>query len=318
MIRRLRKNKSIRDLVAEVELSLDDFVMPLFVIEGENIVQEIETFPEVYRYSVDRLVEEVRVLRDKGIKSILLFGIVEDSKKDDIASYSYKEDNVVCRATKEIKDRFDDVVVIADVCVCGYTTHGHCGIWSEDWVDNNKTLDILSLSALNYAKAGVDVVAPSAMMDHQVKAIRKALDENGFERTLIMSYSAKYSSNFYGPFRDIVGSSPKFSDRRTYQMDYRNIRQALEEVKRDIEEGADMVMVKPALSYLDVIREIRRNFNVPLAGYNVSGEYSMVKIASKKGMFNEKDVAMEILYSIKRAGADIIISYWAKDVPDWL
>ncbi|MCS7299370.1 MAG: porphobilinogen synthase [Spirochaetia bacterium] len=318
MIRRLRKSKSIRDLVAEAELSPNDFVMPLFVIEGENIVQEIETFPEVRRYSVDRLIEEVKVLRDKEIKSVLLFGVIDEIKKDDIASYSYKEDNVVCKAIREIKNKFDDVVVIADVCVCGYTTHGHCGIWNGDWVDNNKTLEVLSLSALNYARAGVDIVAPSAMMDHQVKAIRKTLDENGFERTLIMSYSAKYSSSFYGPFRDIVGSSPKFSDRKTYQMDYRNIRQALEEVRQDIEEGADIVMVKPALSYLDVIREIRNNFNVPLAAYNVSGEYSMVKVASKNGIFNEKDIAMEILYSIKRAGADIIISYWAKDVPDWL
>lgn len=319
MLRRLRSSSEIRDLIAETKLSLDDFVMPFFVVEGNGIVDEIKTFPGVFRYSVDELVKEVKKIRSNGIKSVIIFGVISDEKKDEIGSYGFYENNVVYRAIREIKDKVPDIVVAADVCVCSYTLHGHCGVvGNNNTIDNDKTVEVLGKVALNYAKAGADVVAPSAMADFQVKTIRKVLDENGFKNTLIMSYSAKYASNFYGPFRDIANSSPKFGNRKTYQMDYRNIKQALLEVEKDIQEGADIIMVKPALSYLDIIREVKNNFNVPLAAYSVSGEYSMVKFASKSGLFDEKEVAIEILTSIKRAGADIIISYWAKDIVEWL
>ncbi|MFN4245234.1 MAG: porphobilinogen synthase [Brevinematia bacterium] len=317
MLRRLRSSKNIRDLISEVKLNIDDFVAPFFVVDGVGVVEEIKSFPGVYRYSVDKLVLEVKKLVDKGIKGILLFGVIDEHLKDDIGSYSIREDNVVCRAVKSIKDNLD-VVVAVDVCLCGYTSHGHCGIVVDGRIDNDKTIDVLSKIALNYAKAGADILAPSAMADFQVRKIRQVLDENGFKDRIIMSYSAKYSSNFYGPFRDIANSSPKFGDRKMYQMDFRNIRQALIEVERDIQEGADIVMIKPSLSYLDVIREVRNHFNVPIAAYNVSGEYSIIKISSREGIVNEKEVAIEILTSIKRAGADLIISYWAKDVVDWI
>ncbi|MCX8029689.1 MAG: porphobilinogen synthase [Brevinematales bacterium] len=318
MMRRLRRNSGIRDLIAETKICLDDFVMPFFVVEGNNIIQEISSFPGIFRYSVDNLVKEIKRIWELGIKSVILFGVVDECNKDALGSYAIRDNNVVCKAIKLIKDKVPEVIVISDVCLCSYTSSGHCGIVDNGIVDNSKTVEILSKVALNYAKSGADIVAPSAMADFQVREIRKVLYENGFDNTLIMSYSAKYSSNFYGPFRDIANSSPKFGDRKTYQMDYRNIKQALVEVERDIQEGVDIVMVKPALAYLDVIREVKNTFNIPLAAYSVSGEYSMVKVASQCGILNEKETALEILMSIKRAGADIIISYWAKDLPGWI
>lgn len=318
MLRRLRSSQEIRDLVSEVRLSLDDLIAPFFVVDGNNVLEEIKSFPGIYRYSIDNIVKEVKYLRDNGIKAVLLFGVIDNKLKDDSGCYAFYEDNIVCRAIKSIKDKVPDVVVVSDVCLCSYTSHGHCGIVLDGKVDNSKTIEVLAKVSLSYAKAGADILAPSAMADFQVKAIREILDQNGFSDRLIMSYSAKYASNFYGPFRDIANSSPKFGDRKSYQMDFRNIRQALLEVEKDILEGADIVMVKPALSYLDVIREVRNNFNVPIAAYNVSGEYSMIKIAAKEGIVNEKDIAIEILTSIKRAGADIIISYWAKDMINWI
>ena len=318
MLRRLRLTNSIRDLVSEVNLKPSNFIAPFFVIEGNNIVQEIKSFPGVFRYTIDKLLLEIKEILSKGIKSVLLFGVIDEKFKDDLGSYALSEDNVVCRAIREIKNSFDDIVVAADVCVCSYTSHGHCGIVVNGKVDNTKTIEVLGKIALNYAKAGADIVAPSAMADFQVMQIQKVLDENGFNDKIIMSYSAKYASSFYGPFRDIANSSPKFGDRKTYQLDFRNIKQALSEVEKDIQEGADIIMIKPALSYLDVIREVKNRYNVPIAAYNVSGEYAMVKISAKEGIIDEKSVAIEILTSIKRAGADIIISYWAKEIAELL
>jgi porphobilinogen synthase len=260
--------------------------------------------------------EEIREIKDLGIRAILLFGIPE--YKDEIGSYAYNENGVVQNAIKMIKDKFPEITIITDVCLCSYTTHGHCGTVKDGKVLNDETLEILSKIAISHAKAGADIVAPSAMMDHQVRAIRKALDDEGYIDVGIMSYSAKFFSSFYGPFRQAADSSPKFGNRSTYQMDYANAREAIIEVEMDIMEGADIVMVKPALSYLDIIYAISKKFNVPIAAYNVSGEYAMVKSAVEKGWINEKDIVIEILTSIKRAGANIIITYFAKEVSKWI
>jgi porphobilinogen synthase len=326
-LRKLRKNENLRKLFSETKLSISDFVMPYFVIEGKNVKQEINSMPGVFRYSVDQLVKELEEIYKLGVLSVLLFGI--PNRKDKIGSYAYSKDGIVQKAIKAIKKEIPDIVVIADVCLCSYTTHGHCGILSflrekesnqrkTYYVDNDDTLEVLAKIALSHAEAGADIVAPSAMMDGQVQAIRKILDENGFKDVAIMSYSAKYASSFYSPFREAADSSPKFGDRKSYQMNYCNIKEALREIETDINEGVDIVMVKPALSYLDVIRVIKENFNIPLAAYNVSGEYSMVKAAAQKNWLDEKSVVLEILTSIKRAGADIIITYWAKDVAEWI
>lgn len=298
-------------MVQETELSLRDLVYPMFVVPGKKVREEISSMPGIFRQSIDNITEEIKEARGLGINAILLFGIPE--KKDELGSGSYDENGIVQRALRKIKEEIKEVLLITDVCMCEYTSHGHCGIIENGEVQNDKTLQYLARIALSHAKAGADIIAPSDMMDGRVSAIREALDANGFEDTAIMSYSAKYASAFYGPFREAAESVPQFGNRRGYQMDSPNVREALREIALDIEEGADIVMVKPALSYLDVIKAAREEFNYPLAAYNVSGEYSMVKAAGRLGWIDEGQVMMEVLTSIKRAGADIIITYFAKE-----
>ena len=307
--RRLRFNESIRDLVRETELSHKDFIYPIFVVEGENIKREISSLPDCYHYSVDMLEEIINEVKEAGVRGVLLFGI--PNHKDYCGSESYNDNGIVQRAIRKIKEIDKNMYVITDVCMCEYTDHGHCGILDGDYVDNDKTLEYLAKISVSHAKAGSDMIAPSDMMDGRVGFIREALDKAGFKNIPIMSYSAKYCSAFYGPFREAANSAPKFGDRKTYQMDPANRREALKEVEMDIEEGADIVMVKPALSYLDIIREVKDKTVVPVCAYSVSGEYAMIKAASKENLIDEKRVVMEMLTSIKRAGADIIITYYA-------
>lgn len=309
--RRLRKSKHIREIVCETKLTVDDFIYPMFIAPGRRFKEEITSMPGIFRQSIDNAIREIKQVRELGIKAILLFGIPES--KDELGSEAYDENGVIQRALREIRERFDNMVLLTDICMCGYTSHGHCGIIRGGKVDNDQTLKYLGDIALSHAGAGADLVAPSDMMDGRVGVIRNALDERGFINTGIMSYSAKYASAFYGPFREAVKSSPEFGDRKEYQMDPPNVREALREIALDIEEGADIVMVKPAMSYLDVIRAAREEFDYPLAAYNVSGEYSMVRAAGRLGWIDEKLVIMEMLTSIKRAGADIIITYFAKE-----
>ncbi len=310
--RRLRKSDAIRKLVREVKLSVDDFIYPLFIVEGENIKEEISAMPGVYHFSVDMLEEEIKELNGLGLDKILLFGIPDN--KNEIGSEAYSENGIVQKAIREIKRVSPSTYIITDVCMCQYTDHGHCGILDESGdVLNDTTLSYLAKIALSHAEAGADMVAPSDMMDLRVREIRDILDENDYKYVSIMAYSAKYASNFYGPFREAADSSPSFGDRKTYQMDYANRSEAVIEVESDIIEGADIVMVKPALSYLDIIRDVKDNFDVPLAAYNVSGEYSMLKNAINQGLVNEQ-IVEEVLTSIKRAGAEIIISYFAKEI----
>ena len=309
--RRLRKNSLIRDMVRETKLSVDDFIYPLFIIEGENIKNKIPSMEGIYQYSLDRIEEEINKIVELGIKSVILFGIPEH--KDEFGSEAYSENGIIQKAIRKIKELTDKLYVITDVCMCEYTSHGHCGVIENNDVENDKTLDLLAREAISHAKAGADMVAPSDMMDGRVAKIRKALDEKGFSDIPIMAYSAKFSSAFYGPFRDAAESAPQFGDRKSYQMDPANRREALKEVMLDIEENADIVMVKPALSYLDIISDVKQNVLVPVCAYNVSGEYSMVKAAAKMGWIDHDKVMMEILTSIKRAGADLIITYFAKD-----
>ncbi len=314
--RRLRERAEIRDLVRETVLTPKDFIYPIFVVEGENIKREIESLPGCFHYSVDRLHEILEEIDSLNIGGVLIFGVTD--KKDELGSESYNDNGIVQRAVREIKALYPKLWVITDVCMCEYTSHGHCGIIKDFKVDNDETLNYLSKIALSHAKAGADMVAPSDMMDKRVEAIRNTLDENGYSHVSIMSYSAKYCSAFYGPFRAAANSAPKFGDRKTYQMDPGNIREAMVEIEEDIEEGADIIIIKPALSYLDVIRWARDRYNVPIAAYNVSGEYAMVKAASKMGTINEKAIVLEMLLSMKRAGADIIITYYALDAVKWL
>jgi len=314
--RRLRKNKNIRNLIKETNLNISDMIYPLFVVNGENIYREIPAMPEVYQMSIDNILKEVEELIGLGIKGIILFGIPE--YKDEIGSCAWQNDGVVQKTVRKIKNKYPDFLVITDLCLCQYTSHGHCGLVEDGDIRNDLTLDKLSKIAISHANAGVDMVAPSDMMDGRVEKIRNDLDKNGYKNVAIMSYSAKYHSGFYGPFRNAAHSAPEEGDRSTYQMDSANKNEALKEIELDINEGADIVMVKPALSYLDIINEVKNNYKIPLAAYNVSGEYAMVKAASKKGWLDEKRVALEILTSIKRAGAEIIISYWAKDSAKWL
>ncbi len=314
--RRLRKNKNIRTLVSETKLNISDFIYPLFVVNGKNIYQEIPAMPGVYQMSIDNILKEVEELICLGIKGIILFGIPE--YKDEIGSSSWESDGIIQRTVRKIKNKFSDFLIITDLCLCQYTDHGHCGVLEDGEVKNDLTLNKLAKIAISHARAGADMVAPSDMMDGRIKQIRNKLDENEHKNTAIMSYSAKYHSGFYGPFRNAAHSAPEEGDRSTYQMDFANKDEALREIELDIKEGADIVMVKPALSYLDIINEVNNNYNTPLAAYNVSGEYAMVKAADEKGWLDEKRVALEILTSIKRAGAEIIISYWAKDVAKWL
>lgn len=314
--RRLRANENIRSLVRETYLTPNDFIYPIFVVEGENIKDEISGLKDNYHYSVDRLEKIINEVSSSGIKGILLFGL--PNEKDDIASSAFDKDGVVQRAIKKIKEIDENIYIITDVCMCQYTDHGHCGVIEGDTIVNDKSLEYLSDIALSHAKAGADMVAPSDMMDGRVRVIREKLDKNGFIDIPIMSYSAKYASSFYGPFRSAAGSKPQFGDRKTYQMDIGNSDEALRNVEEDIKEGADIVMVKPALSYLDVIQRTKDNFNYPLAAYNVSGEYAMIKLAGENGLIDGKKAALEALTSIKRAGADIIITYFALDACKWI
>lgn len=298
-------------MVRETAVSPDDFIYPLFVTFGKGVKKEISSMPGCYQESLDQLVINAKEVYSLGIPSIILFGIPED--KDELGTGAYAEDGIVQQAIKAVKDAVPELYVITDVCLCEYTSHGHCGIVEKGDVDNDKTLRLLCLEAVSHVKAGADMVAPSDMMDGRVGAIRTALDQEGFAGTPIMAYAAKYASAFYGPFREAAESTPQFGDRRSYQMDPANRREALKEVAMDIAEGADIVMVKPALSYLDVISDVRNTFNLPVAAYNVSGEYSLVKAAAQLGWIDEERAMMEILTSIKRAGADIILTYFAKE-----
>lgn len=315
-LRRLRGNRSIRELVKETELNPSDFIAPLFVRYGTGVTEPVEAMPGVNRYSVDRVGGYASRLADAGLRSILLFGIPE--AKDEAGSGAYATDGIIPKAIAEVKKSVPDMVVAADVCLCEYTSHGHCGVLRGREVDNDRTLPLLARAAVEYAKAGADIVAPSAMMDFQVAALRLALDDSGFSDTLVMGYSAKFASSFYGPFREAAGSAPSFGDRRSYQMGTGNLRQAMREIKKDIQEGADIVMVKPALSYLDVVAKARSKFDLPIAAYSVSGEYSAIKAAAMNGWVDEKSMALEVLTSIKRAGADLIITYFAEEAAAWL
>lgn len=308
--RRLRSSKNIRSMVRETSLSVNDFIYPLFVCEGKGVRNEVASMPGIYNLSVDEIVKEAREAESLGIKSVILFGIPDH--KDEEGSGAYGSDGIVQKAIKAIKD-FTELYVITDVCMCEYTSHGHCGRIVNGDVDNDSTLDMLAREALSHAEAGADMVAPSDMMDGRVKAIRSMLDDNGYSNIPIMSYAVKYASGYYGPFRDAADSTPAFGSRKTYQMDPANRREALKEAYSDIEEGADIIMVKPALSYLDIIREVKDSCNVPVASYNVSGEYAMIKAAAKNGWIDEEKVMMETLLSMKRAGSDLIITYFAKD-----
>lgn len=298
-------------MVQETDLSVRNFVYPMFIVPGKGIKEEVNSMPGIFRQSIDKTIEEIKEAKDLGIQAVLLFGIPET--KDEAGSGAYDNNGIIQRALREIKDKVDNVILITDVCMCEYTSHGHCGIIEGGEIVNDETLNYIARIALSHARAGADIIAPSDMMDGRVGAIREALDENGYKDIAIMSYSAKYASAFYGPFREAAESTPQFGDRRGYQMDPPNVREAIREISLDIEEGADIIMVKPALSYLDVIRAAKEEFNYPLAAYNVSGEYSMVKAAAKLGWVDEARVMMEILTSIKRAGADIILTYFAKD-----
>jgi porphobilinogen synthase len=310
--RRLRKNATIRNMVAETAVNPDSLVYPMFVVEGENVKEEIPSMPNQYRFSIDEILKELESCVAVGVKSILLFGI--PSYKDEMATSAYDDDGIVQRAVRSIKAKFPELYVITDVCLCEYMSHGHCGIVKEDGdVDNDPTLELLAKTALTHAEAGADMVAPSDMMDGRVAAIRAKLDENGYQNLPIMAYSAKFASAYYGPFRDAADSAPHFGDRKSYQMDVRNGREALHEVELDLEEGADIVMVKPGLAFLDVLRETAEMSNVPVAVYNVSGEYSMVKAAAQQGWINEEAIIRENLIAFKRAGADIIITYHTKE-----
>lgn len=309
--RRLRQNEAIRNMVAETAVNPDALVYPMFVVEGSGIREEIPSMPGQFRFSIDEIIKEVGTFKAIGLKSVLLFGIPDS--KDEMATSAYDDDGIVQRAVRAIKAKAPSLYVVTDVCLCEYMSHGHCGIIKNGDVDNDSTLELLAKTAVSHARAGADMVAPSDMMDGRVAAIRKALDENGFQNTPIMAYSAKFASAYYGPFRDAADSAPHFGNRKTYQMDVRNAREAQHEVDLDIEEGADIVMVKPGLAFLDILRQTAETSPVPVAVYNVSGEYSMVKAAAKMGWIDEDAIIRENLLAFRRAGADIIITYHAKE-----
>ena len=314
--RRLRQSQALRDMVCETQLYPKDFIYPLFVVEGENITEAVESMPNVFRYSIDTLEPILEKIDKSGISGILLFGVPKH--KDAVGSDAYNKEGIVQRAIRYIKSKYPEMIVIADICLCEYTDHGHCGLIHDHEILNDETLPLLAKMALTCVQAGADMVAPSDMMDGDVAAIRNILDENGFINTPIMGYSAKYSSAYYSPFRDAAGSAPGFGDRKSYQMDCRNVKEGLREVENDILQGADIVMVKPALAYLDVVKAVSEKFDYPLAVYNVSGEYSMVKAAALNGWIDEKKIVTENLTAMKRAGAKIIITYHALDMAKWL
>ncbi|MBI2089002.1 MAG: porphobilinogen synthase [Deltaproteobacteria bacterium] len=310
--RRLRRSERLRDMVRETELSPRDFIYPLFVVPGKDTYRPVTSMPGVAQLSVDRAVEECQEANSLGIPAVILFGIPE--RKDPLGSEAYSDNGVVQQAIRSIKDKVPELLVITDVCLCEYTDHGHCGVLRNGDVDNDSTLELLVKEALSHARAGADIVGPSDMMDGRVGAIRKALDQNGFQQVAILAYAAKFASGFYGPFREAAESAPQFGDRRSYQMDPGNADEALREVELDIREGADIVMVKPAMAYLDLVYRVKQKFGYPVAAYNVSGEYSMIKAAGQNGWIDEKRIMMEVLLCIKRAGADMILSYFAKEV----
>lgn len=314
--RRLRMNENLRRMVRESHLAVDDLIYPVFVTYGQGVKKPVEAMPGVYNLSIDMLLEELQEVVALHIPGILLFGIPET--KDEVGSGAYAQDGIVQQALRAVKKAYPDLLAITDVCLCEYTSHGHCGIIKGNTVDNDPTLDLVAKTALSHVQAGADMVAPSDMMDGRVAAIRHILDQHGYDQVPIMAYSAKYASAYYGPFREAAGSAPQFGDRRTYQMDPANGSEALRETRLDIEEGADIVMVKPALAYLDIVRRVRDEFDYPLAVYNVSGEYAMVKAAARQGWIDEKRLVMETMIGFKRAGADMIITYHALDVARWL
>ena len=312
----MRRTGRLRSLVRETRLDLADFVMPLFVCPGEGVTHPLEGLPGIAQRSVDALVDEVETLAALGVSAVLLFGIPEE--KDEEASGAYEEDGIVQRALRELRLRFPDLVLATDVCLCEYTSHGHCGVVRGDEIDNDASLELLARTAVSHAEAGADTVCPSDMMDGRVGAIRAALDDAGFEQIPIVSYAAKYASAFYGPFREAAESAPSFGDRRGYQLDPSNVREALRECELDVREGADALLVKPALPYLDVVRAARERFELPVGAYNVSGEYAMLKAAARAGWLDERQAALESLTAIRRAGADFIVSYWTKELAEWL
>ena len=314
--RRLRQTVAMRNMVRENHVRVDELIYPLFVMEGENFAEPVESMPGICQYSLDRMNEELDRVKEAGIPAILIFGI--PAHKDEVGSGAYDEHGIVQEAIRRIKMDYPELIVIADVCLCEYTSHGHCGLIKDGVILNDETLPLLAKSAVSYAEAGADIVAPSDMMDKRVGAIRKALDEAGFTYTPIMAYSAKFASGYYGPFRDAAHSAPGFGDRKTYQMDPANGQEALREVEEDIAEGADLIIAKPAMAYMDIIRAIHENYNVPIVAYNVSGEYAMVKAAAANGWIDEKKIVMENMIGMKRAGAKMIITYHALDVARWL
>ncbi|MEH6891644.1 porphobilinogen synthase [Bacillus sp. JJ864] len=314
--RRLRQSANMRALVRETHLHTEDFIYPIFVLEGENKRNEVPSMPGVYQISLDHLQAEMQEVVDLGIRSVIVFGL--PAEKDEVGSSAYCEHGIVQRAISQIKEQFPELVVVADTCLCQYTSHGHCGVIEDGTIVNDASLELLAKTAVSQAKVGADIIAPSNMMDGFVAAIRHALDENGFTHVPVMSYAVKYASAFYGPFRDAAHGAPQFGDRKTYQMDSANRLEAIREAESDVMEGADFLIVKPALSYLDIIRDMKNNFNLPVVAYNVSGEYSMIKAAAQNGWINEQDIVLEKLLSMKRAGADLIITYHAKDAARWL
>jgi porphobilinogen synthase len=315
-MRRLRRTSRLRALVRETRLDLDDFVQPLFVCPGEGVVRPLEGLPGIAQRSVDELVAEAGALSELGVSAVLIFGIPEE--KDDDGSGAYDEDGVVQLALRALRSAYPNLVLATDVCLCEYTAHGHCGVLDDDEIDNDRSLELLARTAVTHAEAGADAVCPSDMMDGRVGAIRSALDDAGLEQTPIVSYAAKYASAFYGPFREAAESTPAFGDRRGYQLDPPNVREALRECRLDVEEGADALIVKPALPYLDVLSAVRRRFDLPVGAYNVSGEYAMLKAAAASGWLDEQQAALESLTAIKRAGADFVVSYWTKELATWL
>lgn len=317
-LRRLRQNEVMRDLVRETRLNVKDFIYPIFVIDGENIKTPVNSMPNVYQYSIDRLSEILDEVKESKISGVMLFGIPKSEDKDEYGTQAYDENGITQRAVRYIKKNYPEILCIVDVCLCEYTSHGHCGVVENGEILNDETLPLLCKMAVSLVEAGADMVAPSDMMDGRVSAIRDALNNAGYKNTPIMAYSAKFASAYYGPFRDAAQSAPCFGDRRSYQMDFTNSKEALREIEADIEENADIVMVKPALAYLDILKEASSTYNMPFAVYNVSGEYSMVKAAAIQGWIDEKRIVTENLIAMKRAGANIIITYHALDIAKWL
>lgn len=316
--RRLRSSEGLRAMVRETHLRKEDLIYPLFILDGEQIKNEISSMPGVFQITMDLLSEEMREVSDLGIKSVILFGVPHEHDKDEHGTGAFDHNGLVQQATRLIKEEFPEIMVVADTCLCEYTSHGHCGVVEDGKILNDPSLDLLAKTAVSQAEAGADIIAPSNMMDGFVTAIRTGLDEAGYHDIPIMSYAVKYASSFYGPFRDAANGAPQFGDRKTYQMDYGNRLEAMREAESDLMEGADFLIVKPALAYMDIIRDVKNNFNLPIVAYNVSGEYAMVKAAAQNGWIDEKKIVMEMLTGMKRAGSDLIITYFSKDVARWI